>query len=266
MTSDSTGRDIASVVGETALPLLGKVALVTGATRGLGREMVLALAQAGADVVVVSRKQQACDELAHEVRRVTGRRALARACHVGHWVELDELVDDVYSDLGRLDVLVNNAGMSPLYPSLSAVTEDLFDKVLAVNLKGPFRLSALVGERMGDGGGVILNISSVAAVRPSPESLPYAAAKAGLNALTRGLAAALGPAVRVNAIMAGPFRTDVAATWTEAFEARVQGYPLGRIGAPSEIMGAAIFLVTDASSFVTGAVMPVDGGMSATPV
>jgi len=262
-----TSHETEHASDRTALPLLGRIALVTGGTRGLGREMVLTLARAGADVVVVSRKEQACDAMAHEVCRLTGRKAVARACHVGHWNELDGLMDSVYNEFGRLDILVNNAGMSPLYTSLSAVSEDLFDKVLAVNLKGPFRLSALAGERMCNaGGGVILNISSVAAIRPSPESLPYAAAKAGLNALTSGLAAAFGPAVRVNAIMAGPFRTTVAAGWDAAFEARVHGYPLRRIGLPEEIIGAALFLVTDASSFVTGAVIPVDGGMSATPV
>jgi NAD(P)-dependent dehydrogenase (short-subunit alcohol dehydrogenase family) len=241
--------------------------LVTGATRGLGKEISLALARAGADLVVTSRKQHACDDLAGEVRALTGRTVLARACHVGHWGEIDGLVEAAYGELGQVDVLVNNAGMSPIYPKLSAVSEDLFDKVVAVNLKGPFRLSVLVGERMhAAGNGVIVNISSVAAVRPSPESLPYAAAKAGLNALTRGLAAAYGPAVRVNAIMAGPFRTDVAAAWDEAYLARVQQYPLERIGTPTEIVGAVLFLVTDASTFVTGAVLPVDGGMSATPV
>lgn len=248
-------------------PLEGKVALVTGATRGLGRQIVLALAAAGADVVVASRKQDACDETAAEVHRSTGARAVAHACHVGRWDELSGLVDAAYDQLGRLDVLVNNAGMSPLYPSLSAVTEALFDKVVAVNLKGPFRLGALAGERMREaGGGAILNISSVAAVRPSPESLPYAVAKAGLNALTVGLAAALGPTVRVNAIMAGPFRTDVSEVWDDEFVARVQRYPLGRIGAPEEIVGAALFFATAASAFVTGAVLPVDGGMAATPV
>ncbi len=255
---DEPGRD---------LPLEGRVALVTGATRGLGLEIVTAVARAGADVVVASRRQEACDDVAEVLRRSTGRRAVGRSCHVGHWDELGCLVEAVYGEFGRLDVLVNNAGMSPRYPSLSTISEDLYDKVFAVNLKGPFRLGALAGERMRDaGGGVILNVSSVAAVRPSPESLPYAAAKAGLNAVTLGLAAAYGPTVRVNAIMAGPFRTDISAAWDEAFLDRVRTYPLERIGEPREIVGAALFLMTEASAFVTGTVLPVDGGMTATPV
>src|SRR5688572_26570615 len=127
--------------------LTGKVALVTGGSRGLGREMSLAFARAGADVVVASRKLESCAETVAEIEAL-GRRGLAHACHVGAWNDLDVLVETVYARFGRVDVLVNNAGMSPLYPSLDQVSEALWDKVLAVNLKGPFRLSALVGARM----------------------------------------------------------------------------------------------------------------------
>ncbi len=131
--------------------LTGRVAVVTGGSRGLGREMVRAFAAAGADVVIASRKLETCEALAGEVRADTGRRALPVACHVGRWDDVDALVDTVYGEFGRVDVLVNNAGMAPLYSSLGAVSEELFDKVVGVNLKGPFRLSALVGERMVDG-------------------------------------------------------------------------------------------------------------------
>src|SRR4051794_36276926 len=173
-----------------------KVALVTGGSRGLGREMVLAFARAGADVVISSRRQEACDELAAEVVRTTGRRAVPIACHVGHWDEISGLVDRAYAELGHVDILVNNAGMAPLFGSLPDVSEDLFDKVIGVNLKGPFRLSALVAARMAaDRGGSIINVSSVAADRPAPDDLPYAAAKAGLDALTAGFAQAYGPDV-----------------------------------------------------------------------
>src|SRR5829696_6561468 len=179
------------------IDLTGKVALVTGGSRGLGREMVLAMAASGADVVIASRKLDACQELADVVEERTGRRALAAACHVGRWDDIDRLVDDVYDAFGRVDVLVNNAGMAPLYPSLGAVSEELFDKVIGVNLKGPFRLGALVGERMQAGaGGSIINISSVAACHPQKTDLPYAAAKAGLNTLTVGFAVSFGPTVR----------------------------------------------------------------------
>jgi NAD(P)-dependent dehydrogenase (short-subunit alcohol dehydrogenase family) len=244
--------------------LSGKVALVTGGSRGLGREMVLAFAHAGADVVISSRKQPNCQQLATEVEQTTGRRALAHCCHVGHWDELDALVDAAYEEFGRVDVLVNNAGVAPLYPSLADVSEELFDKVVAVNLKGPFRLCALVGARMVEGdGGSIINVSSVAAIKPTPDDLPYAAAKAGLDAVTAGFAQALGPKVRVNSIMAGPFLTDISKAWDlDAFEKVVAAYPLGRGGRPSEIVGTALYLASDASSFTTGSVLRVDGGMA----
>ena len=125
--------------------LTGKVAVVTGGSRGMGREMVLAFAQHGADVVIASRKIDACEELAEEVRDTTGQRALPVACHVGYWDQCDDLCETVYGECGRCDVLVNNAGLSPLYPSLYEVTEDLNTKVMDVNLKGPFRLSAAFG-------------------------------------------------------------------------------------------------------------------------
>src|SRR5215218_1339171 len=143
--------------------LSSRVAVVTGGTAGLGRAMVSAFARCGAEVVVVSRKADACERVAAEVRD-DGGNAVARPCHVGHWDELEPLVDSIYDELGRIDVLVNNAGSSPVYDRLSDVTEDLWDKTLALNLKGPFRLSSLVGERIAAGdGSSILNVSSLCA-------------------------------------------------------------------------------------------------------
>ncbi len=240
----------------------GKVALVTGGSRGLGREMVLALATRGADVVIASRKADSCEAVAEEVRAL-GREALPHACHVGHWQELDGLTEAAYERFGRIDILINNAGMSPLYPALSDITEELFDKVVSVNLKGPFRLSALIGERMAAGdGGSIINISSTASLNPSPNSEPYGAAKAGLNAITRSFAFAYGPNVRVNCIVAGPFLTDISKAWDmEAFEKRARtSLALGRGGQPNEIVGAALFLASGAGSFTTGTTIRVDGG------
>jgi NAD(P)-dependent dehydrogenase (short-subunit alcohol dehydrogenase family) len=241
--------------------LTGRIALVTGGTRGLGREMVLAFAAAGADVVIASRKQKACDAVADEVRAL-GRRALPVACHVGQWDQVGALADAAYAEFGRVDVLVNNAGMSPLYPSPSELSEELWDKVLGVNLKGPFRLTALVGERMAhDGGGAIIFVSSTAAIRPRPDVIPYAAAKAGVNALTEAFAHAYGPSVRVNAIQPGPFLTDISKAWDmEAFERRAQAFALRRAGRPEEIVGTALYLASDASSYTSGAVIHVDGG------
>jgi NAD(P)-dependent dehydrogenase (short-subunit alcohol dehydrogenase family) len=241
--------------------LSGRVAVVTGGTRGLGLAMARGFAHAGAEVVVVSRKQEACEEVAAALR-AEGAKAAACACHVGHWDRLDGLVEDVYRDFGRVDVLVNNAGLSPMYSELTEVTEELFDKVIGVNLKGPFRLAALVGERMiAAGGGSMINISSTGAVRPTKDFVPYAAAKAGVNAMTVGLAHALGPSVRVNAIMPGPFLTSIASGWDmDLFAQLARTFPLRRAGEAEEIVGAALYLASDASSYTTGTILTVDGG------
>ena len=246
----------------TSFDLTGRVVLVTGATRGLGRAMVDGFAQAGADLVVVSRKADACEQVAKQLAADYGVEALPRAAHVGRWAELDGLVEDAYDRFGRVDVLVNNAGMSPLYDSVDSVSEELFDKVVAVNLKGPFRLAALVGTRMAAGdGGSIINISSAGALRPRADILPYAAAKAGVNALTQGMAYSFGPSVRCNAIVAGTFMTDVSSSWDmDAFNARAQAFALQRGGQPDEIVGAALYLASDASSYTTGSLLTVDGG------
>jgi NAD(P)-dependent dehydrogenase (short-subunit alcohol dehydrogenase family) len=234
---------------------------VTGGTRGLGLAMVRAFAAAGADVVVVSRKPEACDEVVASLK-VEGIKAAGCACHVGHWDELEPLVDRIYGEFGRIDVLVNNAGISPLYGKLSEVTEDLFDKVISVNLKGPFRLAALVGERMvAAGRGSIINVSSTGAVRPTRDIVPYAAAKAGVNAMTIGLAHAFGPAVRVNAVMPGPFLTTISRAWDmDQFAERARTFPLRRAGESSEIAGAVLYLASDASTYTTGTILTVDGG------
>ena len=243
--------------------LSGKVALITGGSRGLGREMVLAFAEHGADVIIASRKLDNCEKLANEVRERFGRRALPVATNVGDWNQCDALTEAAYTEFGTVDILVNNAGMSPLYPSVDQVSEALYDKVFATNLKGPFRLSATIGTRMAaDGGGSILNISSVASIRPNPTILPYAAAKAGLNSLTEGLAQTFAPRVRVNAIMCGTFSTDISKSWSPEFIAAIGSQTaLGRIGEPNEIIGAALYFASDASSYTTGSILRVDGGM-----
>jgi NAD(P)-dependent dehydrogenase (short-subunit alcohol dehydrogenase family) len=243
--------------------LTDKVAVVTGGSRGLGRSMVIAFAEAGADVVIASRKLDNCVALAEEVEASTGRKALPVACHVGHWAECDQLVDTVYDRFGRVDVFVNNAGMSPLYEDLASISEELFDKTVGVNLKGPFRLGSLVGARMYEAGsGSIINVSTIGSIRPNPHIVPYAAAKAGLNAMTIGFAHAFGPTVRVNCLMPGPFFTDVSAAWDlDAFAEAAQAHALRRGGQPREVIGTALFLASDASSFTTGATVRVDGGI-----
>jgi NAD(P)-dependent dehydrogenase (short-subunit alcohol dehydrogenase family) len=249
----------------TAAPnfgLAGRVAIVTGGSRGLGRAIAFGLARAGADVVITSRRIESCRETAEAITEETRRKALAVACHVGDWGQIDDLLAQTENAFGRLDILVNNAGLSPTYSSAASVSEELFDKVIAVNLKGPFRLMALVADRMGrSGGGAIVNVSSVAAVWPRGDAMPYGAAKAGLNNLTTAFAHAYGPEVRVNAVQPGAFFTDVAKHWDmEAFARHSKGIAQRRGGEPDEIVGAVLYLASDASSYTTGVTIPVDGG------
>ncbi|MBN9798258.1 SDR family NAD(P)-dependent oxidoreductase [Pseudonocardia sp. UM4_GMWB1] len=242
----------------------GRVVVVTGGSRGIGRAACAAYAARGDTVVVASRRAEACTALAAELTAEHGTPALGVGCHVGRWADCDALVDRVLAEHGRIDVLVNNAGMSPLYGSLTEVTEELFDKVLAVNLRGAYRLGARCGELMAAaGGGAIVNVSSVAAVMPGPGELPYALAKAGLNALTVGLARAYAPSVRVNTVMPGPVRTDIAEHWTEEFRTRIAGtVPAGRVGEAAEVVGAILYLTGPDAGYTTGATIKVDGGMA----
>jgi len=238
--------------------LTGKVALVTGGSRGLGLQMVRAFAEHGADVIVASRKLDACEAAAEEARAL-GRRALAVSAHVGRWDEIDKLIEVAYAEFGRVDILVNNAGMSPRQPS-HEVTEALFDSVMNLNFKGPFRLASQVAKRMADGdGGVIINISSSGALVPLPAVVPYSGAKAALNAMTVSFAHEYGPKVRVNTISAGPFLTDIAKAWPEEARQRSNN-ALGRPGRPEEVVTTALYLASSASSFTTGAIVRVDGG------
>jgi NAD(P)-dependent dehydrogenase (short-subunit alcohol dehydrogenase family) len=244
--------------------LTDRVVLITGGSRGLGREMAFAVARCGADVVIASRTMEICVSTAKEIEAETGRSAMPYQVHVGRWDQLDGLVQATYDRFGTVDTLINNAGMSPVYDKLTYVTEKLFDAVVNLNLKGPFRLSALVGERMvAAGRGSIINVSSTGSLRPGGDIVPYAAAKAGLNTMTEGLARAFGPAVRVNTLMAGPFLTDVSKAWNldQAKTTIFDQLSLRRAGDPPEIVGAALFLASDASSFTTGSILRADGGI-----
>ena len=243
--------------------LTGKVAVVTGGSRGIGRAIVQILAEAVADVVVASRKFDACEATAEEVMASTGRKVLPVACHVGRWDECDALVDRTLEHFGRLDVLVNNAGMSPLYENLASISEDLYDKTFAVNLKGPFRLAVRAATHMAEhDGGSIVNVGTAGSLTASTRELPYACAKAGLNALTVGLADAYAPKVRVNAILPGPFRTDLSKAWAPAEGEDAAFVPLRRMGRPQEVAPLALHLASEASSFTTGAIIRVDGGVT----
>lgn len=249
---------------EKLFDLTDRVVLITGGSRGLGREMAFGAARCGADVVIASRKIENCVATAEQIEAETGRSAMPYQVHAGRWEQLDGLVEAAYDRFGKVDVLINNAGMSPLYDKLTDVTEKLFDSVVNLNLKGPFRLSALVGERMvAAGRGSIINVSTAGSLRPAPDIVPYAAAKAGLNAMTEGLARAFGPSVRVNTLMAGPFLTDVSKSWNlvEKQHNPFAQLSLQRAGDPAEIVGAALFLASDASSFTTGSILRTDGGI-----
>ena len=236
----------------------GKVVLVTGGSRGLGYQMVKGFAERGADVIVASRKLDNCEAVATECRAM-GRRALAVAAHVGRWAACDALIEAAYAEFGRIDVLVNNAGMSPPCPS-HEMSESLFDSVLNLNFKGPFRLASQIGHRMSQAdGGCIVNISSTGALMALPGVVPYGAAKAALNAMTVSLSREYAPKVRVNTISAGPFLTDIAEAWDPARRHK-QPVALGRPGNPEEIVTAALMLASPASSFTTGALLRVDGG------
>src|SRR6202022_335656 len=241
----------------------GKVVVISGGSRGIGHAMALAFAAAGAQVAVASRKIKSCEATVKEIRAL-GSDSSAHRFHVGNWKDCDRLAEEVYAQWGRADVLINNAGLSPLAPSSLETSEELFDKIIAVNLKGPFRLTALFASRMvaGDGGAVI-NISSTTSIRPDPETAPYGAAKAGLNILTVACAKEYGPKVRVNCIMCGPFHTDISKGWsrTKEFAQRAkETFPLQRAGEAEEVVGAALYFASPAASYTTGAVLTIDGG------
>ncbi|MEM8496565.1 MAG: glucose 1-dehydrogenase [Pseudomonadota bacterium] len=242
-----------------------KVVLITGGSRGLGKAMSIQLAECGAKVVVASRKIDECQKVAEQIQALGGE-ALALACHVGHWDNLEQVVEAAYSHYGRIDVLVNNAGMSPLAPSLLETSEALFDKIIEVNLKGPTRLTALVATRMGEhGGGSIINISSLASLKPNPLTTVYSAAKAGLNVLTAASAqeyASLG--VRVNCVICGTFETDATAALLQSddmLQHVVEPVALKRMGDANEVVGAIIYFASEASSYTTGSCVTVDGGV-----
>ena len=245
------------------LDMTGKVVLITGGSRGIGRAMALGFAEQGANIAITSRKIESCDKAAKEVEAF-GVEAFTYASNVGNWDELDGLVEAVYNRFGKIDVLINNAGMSPLAPSSLETSEALFDKVVGVNFKGPFRLCALVGSRMAEqDGGSIINISSTNSIRPVPHAAPYSGAKAGLNAITIAYAFEYGPKVRVNCIMCGPFLTDVSKVWAHTDEFKVRAkttFALQRAGEPEEVVGAALYLASDSASFTTGTIIQLDGG------
>ena len=247
--------------------LAGKVAIVTGSTKGIGRAMVSGLAAAGASVVVSSRKQALCDEVAAEVRSESGVRVLGLACHVGDWDAIPGFVEAVVAHFGRIDVLVNNAGINPTPMTATQMTLDYWRKMFSVNLEGPLRMSQCVAPVMRDGGGgSIINIGTMAAYSGGPNVCAYGASKAALVNLTKSNAQEWAPwNVRVNALSPGPFKSEMvdgADRVRPGFKELIaSGTMQKRIADASEIVGPVVYLASDASSFVTGDDISVSGGM-----
>jgi dehydrogenase/reductase SDR family protein 4 len=242
----------------------GRVALVTGGSRGIGRAIAHGLADHGAAVVINSRKPEACERVAAEIQSGGGR-ALSAPGNAGRAEDCQAVVNRVMSEWGRLDILVNNAAANPQFGPLVEAPESALDKIWEVNVKGPWRLTRLaVDAWMGEHGGAIVNIASVGGIRGEPLIAAYGASKAALINMTRALAVELGPrGIRVNAIAPGLIRTDFSRVLVDTPEIRERmtaSSALRRVGEPEEIAGAAVFLASDAASFVTGSVLVVDGG------
>ncbi len=247
--------------------LTGKVALVTGGSRGIGRAIALGMADAGAQVVVASRKQTGVDAVADEIRS-RGGTALPVAAHVGEEQAIEGLVKQSLDAFGHIDILVNNAATNPHFGPLLDATPALWDKIMQVNLRGVFLLCRKVVPGMRErGGGSIINIVSIEALQPSKMIGVYSVSKAALLLLTRALAQELGPSgIRVNALAPGLIRTDFSsALWQSPMiaDAVVSRTPMARLGEPEDIVGAALFLASSDSAYVNGAVITIDGGLTA---
>ena len=247
--------------------LEGRVALVTGGARGLGRTMAMALAQAGADVAITGRTLGPAEEVAGEIASATGRRCRAFAADVTVASDIDALVAAVEGEYGKVDILVNNAGTN-IRGQIDQLTEADWDSVIDTNLKGPFLCSRAFGPRMvSRGWGRIVNLGSILGVIALPGRAPYASSKAGVINLTRVLALEFaGSGVTANAICPGPFATDMNRQLLNdpvKYQEFVRSIPMGRWGELEEIAGAVVYLASDASSFVTGSSLFVDGGWTA---
>lgn len=249
----------------TNIDLSGKVALVTGGSRGLGRAMSLGLAQAGADVIVASRKLESCEEVCEQVRAL-GVRALPVSTHMGDLADIDRLIETAVGEMGKVDILINNAGINPAVGGLSDLQPEMFDKLYQVNLKGPWYLASRLAPKMAEtGGGSIVNVISVGGIKPSPYMGFYAILKAGLNTMTRIMAAEWAPMnIRVNSLAPGSYHSDLfdkSAAALPGFEdgAREQCL-MKRIGETEEIVGPVLYLVSDMSSYTTGSTLVTDGG------
>ena len=249
--------------------LSGRVALVTGASRGIGSAIAETLAEHGANVVLSSRKQADLDAEAERINARHAEKATPIAAHAGRQEDLERLVQDVMSRFSRIDILVNNAGTNPYFGPVLGAELSAWDKTFEVNLRGYFILTKLVYEAwMEAHGGAIVNISSIGGLRPGIGLGVYNITKAGVIMLTRQLAREIGGKVRVNAVAPGLVKTRFAeALWgnQEILDRVLAQNPMGRIGVPDEIAAAVLFLASDAASYVNGEVLVVDGGGGGEP-
>ncbi len=254
--------------GTNLFDLSGKVAIVTGASRGIGRAIAEGLAHAGAAVVVSSRKQDRCDEVAADISTRTGSEALGLACHVGEWDAIPTFVDTVLGRFGTIDVLVNNAGINLGPMPVADMPLDHWRKVQSVNVEGPLRMSQSVAPVMRDaGGGSIVHIGAMGAHLPGPGMAAYAASKAALGNLTKVMAMEWAAwKVRVNIVHPGPVSSDMLTGGSKTdprFLERVAAATyLKRVADPAELVGPVLYLASDASSYVTGDDLAVAGGMT----
>ena len=246
--------------------LTGKVALITGSSRGIGRAIAVAMAEHGAKVVVSSRKQDACEAVADEIK-ATGGEAMVVTCNLSHRDQLQNLVDTTLSAWGRIDCLVCNAAVNPYYGPLAEIPESAYDKIMDTNVKSNLWLCNMVLPQMAErGDGTVIIVSSVAAFIGSGSLGAYGLSKAADVALARNLAVEWGAKnIRANTLNPAIIRTDFArALWEnpKIYEAATRSYALGRIGEPEEVAGAAVFLASKAGSFITGQTITIDGGFS----
>jgi len=244
--------------------LEGKVALITGSTKGIGKAIAQRMAEQGAKVVVSSRNQELCDEVAGEVND-SGGTAISVACNINYKEQLENLVAQTQQKLGNIDILVCNAAINPYFGPSQDIPDPAFDKVMHANIGSVHRLCQLVIPSMAEnGGGAVIFISSIGGLKGSDALGAYAISKAADMQIARNLAVEWGPKnIRVNCIAPGLVRTDFArALWEnpDIYEATISKYPLRRIGEPDEIAGAAILLASDAGSFTTGQTIVIDGG------